>query len=90
VELYLHSPNAPSWRGAQVETTLPLPFSTSMLYAWHGRSAQSTRFTVNCVAFQRVLTRIILCTQSQCVLRNTRTQVTYLPDTFLLRTDRNV
>jgi hypothetical protein len=30
VELYLHSPNTPSWRGAQLGgstgTTLPLPF----------------------------------------------------------------
>jgi hypothetical protein len=33
VELYLHSPNTPPWRGAQLRkstgTTLPLPFTTS-------------------------------------------------------------
>jgi len=36
VELYLHSPNTPSWRGAQFKkstvTTLPLPFTTLPLH----------------------------------------------------------
>jgi hypothetical protein len=40
VEPYFHSPNTPSWRGAQFKkkstgTTLPLPLSLPLLLLYH-------------------------------------------------------
>jgi len=51
VELYLHSPNTPPWRGAELKkgtgTTLPL------LYVVHKETKQIQKFIVNAIAPRR-------------------------------------
>jgi hypothetical protein len=59
VELYLDSPNTPSWRGAQLKstgTTLPLPYWKNPKF-WNNKlvissSSQNKRVSISCGKFQ--------------------------------------
>jgi hypothetical protein len=48
VELYLHSPNTPSWRGAYLSTGTPLPFT---FYIYGYKHAYRFVFKITCWLF---------------------------------------
>jgi hypothetical protein len=72
VELYLHSPNTPSWRGAQLKkntgANLPLPLHKRMLTVCEKYSYDAPTFNFLCVCIQILRYALLYVFQANTII----------------------